>query len=109
MNPRSKVSAGAMLALGVIAVALMSANPAAAHKKKQHGNHGNKPPENPSPTGPVPKPHPMPPVAEPKPPAPRGNVRDHRTPRPPAIVRDHRGLDPVAQGIRKARKTRTAP
>jgi hypothetical protein len=72
---KSKVqSAGAMLALGLVGVLLISGAANAGHK------HHNQPkgPQNPGPIGPLPKP-----------PAPQGDIGWHAT-RQPVAVRDHR-------------------
>jgi len=85
----------AMLVIGLAgAVVAGSITPAAAHKHGggggggwgggggHHGHHDNKPPKNPGPIGPLPKPLPQQPSPPPV-------VRDHRTPAP-VVVRDHR-------------------
>ena len=96
MTSKSKskgLSAGAMIALGLVAATLISGTASAGHK-----HHGQpKGPQNPGPIGPLPKP-PGPqvdtqwPATKPPP-----VVRDHR---PAPMVRDHRPA-PVVRDQRK--------
>jgi hypothetical protein len=86
------LSAGAMLALGMVGALLVSGTPAEAHKKQSSHQGNPKTPQNPGPIGPLPKPPAEGPViggwhATKQPDA----VRDHRTPAP--NVRDHRAND----------------
>ena len=86
---------GAMLAIGIAGAMLAgSIVPAAAGKHGGggggggHHHHGkpSKPPQNPGPIGPLPRPQSQPmPKPVPQPPV----VRDHRVPKP-VVVRDHR-------------------
>jgi hypothetical protein len=130
---------GAMLAVGLAsAIIAGSITPAAAHKHgggggKHHGHHGgpSKPPQNPGPIGPLPRPQSQPmPKPVPQPPVvvrdhrvpvvvrdhrtPTGGgvkvsntpvIRDHRAPAPVPVVRDHRAPAPVATSSTRPRTT----